>query len=159
MFGRSIWNQFTERAKNGIFDFSVVVPITAAQVKTLRATPIVIAPAPGAGFVNELVGGLLLLKYGGSNVFTEAACNLAIKYGDGAGVIASQTVEATGFIDQNADTITNVLPKLDVIVSKVACEDKALVLHNVAGVEIAGNAANDNILRVRLMFRVHSTGF
>jgi len=159
MLGRSIWSQLTERVKNGIYDFSVVVPITSAQIKALRATPITLAPAPGVGFINEFLGAMLLLDYGGSNAFVDSANNLAVRLGDGTGVIVSEAIETTGVLDQTADTITTARAKIDAIVSKANGEDKALVLHNTGAGEITGNAAGDNIVRVRMTFRVHSTGF
>lgn len=133
--------------------------LTAAVIKALRATPATLVPAPGAGKVLEFISMVLLLDYGGSNGFTETADNLAVKYENGSGVAASQAIEMTGFIDQTADTMTTALPKIDVIAAKTACENKALVLHNTGDGEIAGNAANDNAVRVKVAYRVHTTGW
>lgn len=134
----------------------VEVSLTSAQVKAVRATPITLVPAPGVGKVLEFMSASLFLDYGGTNVFTESTANLAIKYTDGSGVAVSQTIESTGFIDQSADTLTNARPALDAIVAKSGAENKALVLHNIGAGEIAGNAANDNVLRVRIAYRTHT---
>jgi hypothetical protein len=135
------------------------VSLTSAQVKALRASPITLVAAPGAGFLIEFVSAVLLLDYGGTNVFTESGNNLAVKYTDGSGTAVSQTIEMTGFIDQSADTRTNALPSIDSIVAKSGCENKALVLHNTSGAEIAGNAGADNVVRVKVAYRVHATGW
>lgn len=133
--------------------------LSAPQVKALRATPITMVAAPGAGKTARFLGASLFLDYGGNNGFTESADNLAFRYVDGSGVIVSQTVETTGFIDQTADTGTTAEPKIDVIAAKAAMENVAIVLHNTGDGEIAGNAADDNVVRVRIRFAVYNTGW
>ena len=128
---------------------------TSAEVKALRATPAVLVQAPGAGFYLEFCRLDLMLDYGGTNVFTESTYNLAVRYTNGSGAIVSQTIETTGFIDQSADTYTCGLPKIDAIVAAASIANAALVLHNTAGAEIAGNAAGDNVLRLRTFYIVH----
>jgi hypothetical protein len=134
----------------------VVVSLTNAQIKALRATPASMVGAPGAGRMIEFLSAVLLLK-AGANVLTESTANLAFKYTNGAGVQVSQTVECTGFIDQAADTITSAEAKIDAIVAKSAADNAALVLHNLGGGEFAGNAAADATLKVRINYRVHLT--
>lgn len=137
----------------------VTISLTSAQVKALRATPITMVPAAGAGLVVQFLGAELLLDYGGTNVFTEAADNLAFRYVNGTGVIVSQTVETTGFIDQAGDVITNAMPKIDAIATKAQSENVALVLHNTGAAEIAGNAANNNVVRVKVRYAMVATGW
>jgi len=129
------------------------VTITAAQVKAARATPVTLVAAQGAGKAIFLLGAQIKLNYG-SEVFTETADNFAIRYTDGSGVIVSQAIENTGFIDQNADTLTNALPKVDAIVAATGAENQALVLHNTGDGEIAGNASNDSTLTLRVFYQV-----
>lgn len=135
------------------------VSLTSAVVKALRATPATLVAAPGAGKVLEFVSAALFLDYGGSNAFTETADNLAVKYTDGSGIAVSQAIETTGWIDQTADTMTTAQAKIDVIAAKTASENKALVLHNTGDGEIAGNAGNNNTVRVKVAYRVHATGW
>lgn len=127
--------------------------LTSAQIKALRATPITLVDAV-PGKMIEFVGANLKLDYG-SNVFTESADNLAVRYTNGSGAIVSDAIEATGFIDQSADTQTNALPKIDAIVASASAEGKALVLHNTGDGEYAGNAANDNTIVVTVRYVLH----
>jgi len=134
------------------------VTVTNAEIKALRATPKLLVAAPGAGKTIQFVAATILMDYG-TNVLAETADNLAIRYVDGSGVIASQAIEMTGFIDQSADMLTNVLPKIDIIGTKAQLENTALVLHNTGDGEFTGNAGNDTVLRVRIAFRILTTGF
>lgn len=131
------------------------VTLTAAEVKALAATPQELVAAPAAGNTIMFVGAVLKLNYGGTNAFTEADDNLAIRYTDGSGAIVSETIEMTGFIDQTADTYTNAIPKADAIVAATGAEAQALVLDNLND-EIAGNAADDNTLTVRVYYTVQA---
>lgn len=130
------------------------IALTNANIKALRATPITLVAAPGASKVLEFVSAQLMLDYG-SNVLTESADNLAVRFENGAGPIVSQAIEATGFIDAAADTTTNALPKIDAIASMAAGANKALVLHNTGDGEYAGNAGNDTLMVVKVAYRVH----
>lgn len=130
--------------------------LTHAMVVALRATPIQLVAAPGAGKVLEFVSAVLLFDYVAA--YTETADNMAVRYTNGSGVIVSQAIEATGFVDATADTVTNGLPKIDAIVSKTGSENQALVLHNTGDGEYGGgNSAN--ALRVKVAYRVHTTAF
>jgi len=131
------------------------VALTNADIKALRATPKTLVAAPGTGKVVEFLSAVLMLK-AGTNVLTEATANLAVRYKDGSGVQVSQTIETTGFIDQAADQITYGLQKLDPITARSACENQPLVLHNLGAGEIAGNAANDATMKVKVGYRVHT---
>lgn len=131
------------------------VTLTNAQIKALRATPVEIVPAFGANKIIEFISGSLIL-IAGVNVLTESGCNFGLKYTDGSGVQVNETVEATGFIDQAVNTMTSIRKKLDAIVASSAAANKALVLHNVGGAEIAGNAGVDATLICNLSYRVIS---
>lgn len=133
------------------------VALTNAEVLALRATPKTLVPAPPVGYAIEFLGATLALDYGGTQ-YTESADNLAIRYTDGSGAIASQAIEMTGFIDQAADTFTNALPKIDTIVAKTGIDARALVLHNTGDGEFGGgNAAT--VLRVNVRYRLVALGW
>ena len=131
---------------------SVYKRFTAAQIKALRATPQTLVAAPGTGRYIHLVDGAMKLK-AGTNVLTESADNLAVKFDSGSGVVIA-TIETTSFITAAADTTTNIVPNGDIIVAASACLNKKLVLHNTGDGEIAGNAAADALLFVWLNYRV-----
>jgi hypothetical protein len=135
---------------------SLETVITSAQVKAIRATPITVVPAPGAGKAIEFVSALLQLKFG-ANAFTGPQ-NLAVRYKDGSSAQVSQNITGTGFIDQAADTVTNAVPKADGIAARTVAENQPLVLHNIGASEITGNAAGDNTVRVKVLYRVHTVG-
>lgn len=132
---------------------TALVSLTNAQLKALRATPVELVPAQGAGRQIHFLSGWLRLN-AGANVVTESTANLGIKYTDGSGVQVCETVESTGFIDQAVDTMTAARPKLDPIVASTAAANKALVLHNLGAAEFAGNAAADATLTVIVLFAV-----
>ena len=134
------------------------VVIANVDLKALRATPKILVPAPGNGKVLEFLSAVLVLA-AGSNALTESTASLAVKYQNAAGVQVSQTIEMTGFIDQTTHQVTYALPKLDPITARTGCENQPLVLHNLGAGEIAGNAANDATLRVKVSYRVHNFGF
>jgi len=130
------------------------VAITSAQVKALVATPQVLVAAPGAGYFLEFCGAQIMLDYGGSNAFTEASVTWLIRYTGTSGAALSQAIEMTGFITGTADTYTTALPKIDAIVAATAQANQALVLDGETA-EVAGNAAGDNVVRVRVFYKIH----
>jgi len=132
------------------------VSITNAQMLALRATPITLVSAPGAGKVTEFISAVILFDR--TAVYTEADDNMAVRFDSTTGLIVSEAIEATGFVDAAADAVTVAIPKVDPLGVKTLCENKALVLHNTGGDEYGGgNAAN--VVRVRTQYRVHPTGF
>lgn len=133
----------------------VTVSVTNAQIKALRAAPKSLVAAPGATKWLEFLSAWLVLDYG-SDVLTESADNMAVRYTNGSGAIVSQTIEATGFIDQAADTYTNALPKADAIVAAASALNQALVLHNVGDGEYGGNATADTLMKVRIAYLEHT---
>jgi hypothetical protein len=131
------------------------VAISSAELLALRATPKTLVAAPGAGYLLEFVGGVLFLD-ATATAYVESAANLAVRYTDGSGAIVSQAIEATGFIDQTADTMTTMEPKIDAIVAKTGCENKALVLHNTGAGEYTTGTGT---MRVKCAYRIWSTGW
>ena len=131
------------------------VALTNAEIKALRATPKTLVSAPGSGKFLEFVSAVLFLDYG-SNALTETTDNLAIRFTNGSGAIVSQAIEATGFIDATADTVTNALPKIDAIVASASGANQALVLHNTGDGEYGGNAGADTVISAKVAYRIHT---
>lgn len=130
------------------------VTISSAEILALRATPKTLVAAPGTGLFLEFLSAQLILDYN-SVAYTESTDNMAVRYTNGSGVIVSQAIEATGFIDQTADTITNALPKVDAIVTVAGAANQALVLHNTGDGEYA---AGNSTLTAKISYKVHATG-
>lgn len=126
------------------------VTLSSAEILALATTPKTLVAAPGAGKIIMFEGALLLLNYG-SIAYTETDDNLGIKYTDASGVQVSNTIEATGFIDQTADTVTNAIPVLNTIVTAAGCVNQALVLDNLGDNYAAGNSTMNVIVSYRIV--------
>lgn len=133
-----------------------VTTLTNAQMLALRATPITIAPAPGAGRVNQFVSAVLVFNRAAA--YTETADNMAVKYVDGSGTTASAAIEATGFVDAAGDAITFARPATTDPILTAAGElsNAVLVLHNTGDGEYGGGNAS-NTITVICNYRVHQT--
>lgn len=117
---------------------SVVVTIPTASVLTLNATPYTLVPAPGAGKILEFVDAIAQLDYNSvAYAGVGATEDLAIRYTDASGVIASTTLEATGFIDQTSDQ-TRTHKALTTDITPVI--NSPLVLHMLNGEVTTGNS-------------------
>lgn len=132
------------------------VALTNAQMLALRATPITIIAAPGAGKIIEFVSAVLCFDRAGA--YTETADNLAFKYTDGSGQAVSETIETTGFLTAAGDAVMPVKPITSAVILTAAGVNQAIVLHNTGDGELGGGNADNEVL-VKVAYRVHSTGF
>jgi hypothetical protein len=132
------------------------VSITNAEMLALRATPKTLVAAPGTGKVLEFVAAQLFFDR--TAVYTESTDNMAIRFNNTTGVLVSQAIESTGFVDAAADAVQNALPKIDALTVAAGAVNLPLVLHNTGDGEFGGgNAAN--VVRVKIAYRVWTTGF
>lgn len=131
------------------------VAVTSPELLALRATPKTLVSAPGAGKVLEFIGAVLLLD-ATATAYVESAANLSIRYTGTTGAKVSDDIEATGFIDQTADTMTTARPKADAIVAKTGCENQLLCLHNLGAGEYTTGTGT---MRVKVSYRVWTTGW
>ncbi len=123
------------------------VTITNAEMLALRATPKELVAAPGAGYLLRFLGATLYFNY--TAAYTETTDNMAVKYENGSGTQVSEDIEATGFVDATADTVTIAQAKHGALIAKTGCVNKALVLHNTGDGEYGGgNAANTMIVDI-----------
>jgi len=133
-------------SQNGIV--VVDTTITTAQLLALNATPIEIAPAPGAGKIIIPVDLQFFMDYA-TTAYNGIAVgeDIAIKYTDGSGAIVA-TCEATGFLDQASDQRRIVQAAYATAVAPVA--NAALVAHMLTD-EIA---TGDSPLKVRVRYKI-----
>lgn len=139
----------TALANNVIQNHTIVV--TNAQIKALRAAPLNLVGAPGAGYFNQFISAVIKLN-AGTEALTESADNLVIQY-DG-GQDASAAIETTGFIDQTADMIAVIPAATIAAVAAANVENDALELFNTGDGEIAGNATGDATLTINITYRI-----
>lgn len=133
----------------------VEVALTSPDILALRATPKELVAAPGAGKQLKFLGLMLLLD-ATATAYVESSANLAVRYTDGSGAKVSDDIEATGFIDQTADTSTEGRPKADPIVAKTGSENKSLVLHNIGAGEYT---TGTGVMRAKVWYSVITTGW
>lgn len=133
------------------------VELTNANIKNLRATPIELAAAPGAGYILEFVGATLILDYG-TNALSESDDNLAIEYNGGTGSAVTAAIETTGFIDQAVDQVAVITPATVATMTAASSVNKNLALVNTGSGEFGGNAGADTTMTVKIAYRVHATG-
>ena len=131
------------------------VSLTSANLLALRATPITLVAAPGAGKLTQFLGASLFMD-STATAYTESADNLVIRYQNTTGDVVSEIIETTGFIDQTTDQYTQAIPVIDPIVAKAVCENTALVLHNNGDGELA---VGTGVLRVKIWFMTVATGW
>ena len=127
------------------------VTLDADAIKALKGTPQTLVAAPGADLAIVPVAINLVANYGGTNAFTESGDDLSVGYAAGAEIME---IESTGLIDQTNDEWRYIT--FEHAETFIPEENTAVVLTNLDD-EIAGNAAGDNTLLVRLYYRVVPT--
>jgi len=131
------------------------VTLTVAQILALRATPITIVPAPGAGSVIEVIAGGAYLAYGSAAYV--GAYNLQLKYKDGTGAAVSEPIPATGFLAATASTAVGIEKiSTGAPVAKTVADNQPIVIHNVGAGELT---TGDSPIRIRLAYRVVTAGW
>ena len=135
--------------------FGTTIPITNAELKALRATPVTLVAAQGVNTIIELKTAIIILDFG-SEVFTESTDNLVIQYNGGTDTSAA--IEATGFIDSAADDTIYVVNSLTTGQDMTALINDSIELFNTGSGEYGGNASNDTTMTVKITYQVSSTG-
>jgi len=121
------------------------VSLTNTNMLALRATPITLVAAPGAGKALIFLGAQLFFDY--TAAYTESDDNLAVRYTNGSGAQASETFDSTGFVTATADAHGYIQPQ-----SSLVTGNAALVLHNTGDGELGGGNAS-NAVKVRTFFK------
>jgi hypothetical protein len=122
--------------------------VSSAEILALNATPKELVAAPGAGKVLELLSAVLILDFN----TTAYAVNgvLSVRETDDAGTALSETVTLANFLAQTADTIRTLQPAA----GHALAENTPMVLSAATGETTNG----DSPVRVKIAYRVHSTG-
>jgi hypothetical protein len=133
-----------------IAPFFVDIQISSLQIKDLVANPIVLVPA----IANTVIKPLSItyaMKYGGTNVFTEAGQVMGMFYGSAIGSPATIGFMATGFIDAAVNTVMIDDAVWPVPVAESTIAGQPLILTH-SGAEWAGNAGNDNSMTIFMTY-------
>jgi hypothetical protein len=139
--GATSFTGATTIAGQGLIQVTVTT-LTNAQVLALRAAPITVVAAPGAGFFTEVVGGHITFDY--TAAYTETDDDLALKYTNGSGVACSETIPGE-FLEATADAAQTIVP-----ITALAVANAVVVIHNTGAEEFGGgNAANVVTVTVR----------
>jgi hypothetical protein len=124
------------------------VTITNAQALAIRATPITLVAAVAAK--RHVFLAIAIKSDAAAGAYVESTANLAVRYVGASGVLVSEAIEMTGFIDQAAIMHTYGRAKLDPIATVAQSVNVPLVLHNTgAGEWTGGNAANSLTVKVQ----------
>lgn len=150
----------TYQAAGGGGVLTASLTLTNAQIKALVTTPIQIIATPGSGNAINVISCAAWLIYGGTNAFTNTSANpIALFYNTNAAnnlaVNAMDnntiTATATNYVLNGANTTTNQRWTSTIAVNT------AMVVSLVTGsANIAGNAANNNTIRIVVTYVIVS---
>jgi hypothetical protein len=145
---------FNSSAFSGSDGITVVsTTLTSAQVKALVATPIQLLAAPGAGKVHKILSTTSKLNYGGTNVFVcTFSQGIGLSYGAGTTPIGGGIgpAQLTPASNQSIAALTPLMTSSTVY---TACSNQAVYFYNTIGIEISGNAANDNTVQISVAYQ------
>lgn len=126
--------------------------LTSAQVKSLRASPVQLIPAPGVGSYILVVNISSKLNYGGTNAFTNpGGGTLSIAYGTfttGTPILVGSTI-----LTATATTTYYAAGGLSGAVS-TTYDNVVLNAYNTNATEFAGNAANNNTITYSILYKI-----
>lgn len=131
---------------------TATVVLTSAQVKAIRATPITIVSAAGAGTYISVLACRAKLTYGGTNVFTAAASQTILLYYNAATQVGTCMDNASIVAAANTTYSTS----LTSLGSRAATlvENLPVNARNSIATEISGNAANNNTITIVVTYQV-----
>lgn len=129
------------------------ITLSATQIKGLDMTPVTVIPAPGAG--KTIVPFLMQSKfvYGGTSAFTNPQpLTLFFKDNTTPEVL---TISASGFVDATANVyqLSDLEPDNHTAANY---EDQPMIVSNIGGSAITGNAANDNTIKITVFYAIQT---
>lgn len=127
----------------------VTVDIPSAAILAMNSTPVMLVPGQ-AGKVISFAGATLMLDYGGTQYATNGTLNVIEET---SGTVLSTTVANT-LLFAAADRVSSCKPIVtDVVLT--ATGGRGIQLYVPGGNPATGNS----VLRVKVAYRVHATGF
>ena len=123
------------------------ITLTAAQIRSLHATPIIIVPAQGPNTVIVPIACTGKFVYGGTNQFTGGVSS-NITFGNidtYAGIPLFNETPIVAAVSSFAVSMVNASYTLDNV---------PITVHNSGVQEFGGNAANDNTIIIELFYYV-----
>lgn len=130
------------------------ITVSAAEIVALAAAPKELVAAPVAGKALQFLGAIISNDFDGAayDAPTAAGDDLAVIYAGGAQ--CSTTLEATGFINTAADLSKTLVPTT----ADTTVTTAALQLSNIGANEYTNPGAAAGVLRVRVLYRIVTTG-
>lgn len=123
------------------------VSIPSASILTMNGTPVTLVPGQ-AGKVISFAGAVLMLDYGTVQYATNGTIEVIEET---SGTVLSTDVANT-FLYANADKVSTCKP---IVTDVVLTAGKGIQLF----VKTGNPTAGDSVLRVKVAYRVHATGF
>ncbi len=131
------------------------VTLTSLQIKALKATPIQIVAAPGAGKVIMPITAYYYFVYGGTNAFTNGQPIEVVT--NNAGTLTSlYELAPASIVDVTTSLKGSSLISFGATITNVPTNmiNNPVVVINTGATEITGNAANNNTLEVAVTYYV-----
>ena len=125
------------------------VTLTNAQVLDLGDTAVTVAAAPGAGYVIDVLDGMLIFNYTAAYTVGSTA-DAKLWYTNRTGIAASNLIEFTGFLDASADAIIAFSGTPD---DTRPSANTAIVIQAPSAEVTGGNASNQVFVDVTYVIR------
>lgn len=132
--------------------YSATLNLTNAQIKALFTTPITIVPAQGAGTVITVTSIIVKYIYGGTNAFTGGG-NLNIRYTNTTGQSINATIMTSALLLGTASVYSQTLNTAISGAAIANMENRLVCIHN-ATAAFTGNAANNNLINVKILYYI-----
>jgi hypothetical protein len=142
---------------NQTIEYSSTKVLTTSEVNNLRATPIALLPAPGAGFITEFISAIVMYNRTGASFTVGGDENILIRYASSTEVSQIIDESAQNFLDSGADAI-RFLDKATVAVTTTmeSNDNVGLEVVNTGASEYAGGGTST--VTIVTNYRVHATG-
>lgn len=128
--------------------------LTSAQVKSLvSGGPILLLAAPGSGKIIKILSSVAKLNYGGTNAFV-CTFSQGISLSYGAGTTAIGGIIGPAQLQQTSNQA--IQARFEIMSGSTVyslAHNLAVYLYNSIGIEISGNAANNNTVAYSITYQ------